>query len=176
MPRWWQFIPRWNQSPLKQIKYASINARSETVADKPVYQEAWRQGQRCLIPTSSFYEFAEGQRVPGAGKTPYRVTHKSQDLMMLAGLYEQINIYSGLGHQTVTILTTQATETLLEIHERQPVTLDPSDWSAWLDPSTPSHRLKVLLVGKQDLFTTKLASWQAEVQAYDKPSTILTND
>ncbi len=122
----WGLIPPWAKD--KKVGYKMINARAETVREKPSFRNAFKK-QRCLIPADGFYEWKK----EGAGKTPYRICMKSQRPFVLAGLWEkwvsdQETIFS------CTIITTEANEVLKPIHHRMPVILNAENYDAWLDP------------------------------------------
>ena len=110
-------IPSWADDP--QIGSRMINARSETVSEKPSFRGAFRK-RRCLIPTDGFYEW---QRT-GNGKQPYHIHAKGGSPFAFAGLWEN---WSGGGEEirSCTILTTEAKEVVGEVHHRMPVILPP---------------------------------------------------
>ena len=134
----WGLIPHWAQD--EQIGYKLINARSETVAEKPAFRDAFRR-RRCLIPADGFYEWKK----EGTRKQPYRIHTGS--LFAFAGLWEK---WQPAGEERVvyscTILTTQANGRVAPIHDRMPVILHPSDYDRWLDPHSPPDQLRALLV------------------------------
>ncbi|MCH7689515.1 MAG: SOS response-associated peptidase [candidate division Zixibacteria bacterium] len=137
----WGLIPHWAKDP--RIAYKMINARSETVAEKPSYRDAFKS-KRCLIPASGFYEWQKSASDPKK-KTPIHIRLKKSELFAFAGLWslwkrEDVEIL------TYTIITTDANEYLKEFHDRMPVILNQSDESKWLDHQTPSDELQSLLV------------------------------
>jgi putative SOS response-associated peptidase YedK len=105
-----------------------INARAESVADKPAFREAFRR-RRCLVVADGFYEW----RKTGGAKQPYRVTLADGAPFGFAGLWESWRDRAG-GEtvETCTIITTTANRALAAIHERMPVILAPEDHEAWL--------------------------------------------
>ena len=123
----WGLIPSWAKD--RTIGSRMINARSETVAEKPAFRAALRS-RRCLIVADGFYEW---QRL-GGRKQPYFMSLRGGGPFAFAGLWER---WAGAGAEFVescTILTTNANETVAPIHDRMPVILDPQDHAAWLDP------------------------------------------
>ncbi len=124
----WGLIPSWAADPA--IGNRMINARSESVAEKPAFRAALRR-RRCLVAADGFYEW----KAEGRGKQPYFIHFSDDRLFAFAGLWES---WEGPGHSSVescTILTTEANELMLPIHPRMPVILPPKDYEKWLDPS-----------------------------------------
>jgi putative SOS response-associated peptidase YedK len=139
----WGLVPSWARDP-KEYAAKCINARAETVADKPAFRAAFRQ-RRCLIPADGFYEW----KALGAGKKkqPFYFTLKDSQPFAFAGLWELWHRPGGDEPlQTCTILTTDANATVRPVHERMPVFLDPKDYGRWLDPSRrdPGEMLELL--------------------------------
>ena len=135
----WGLIPAWSPEP--RTAYSTINARAETVADKPTYRQAFRQ-RRCLIPADGFYEW----RKEGSRKQPYCIAPADDAPLAFAGLWEHWE-RDGQVVESCTILVTQANALMAPIHDRMPVILDPADETRWLDPTiTDPAVLKPLLV------------------------------
>ncbi|MGR3503795.1 SOS response-associated peptidase [Pseudaestuariivita sp.] len=133
-PMRWGFLPRWYKTPTDGPLL--INARSETIAEKPAFRDACR-ARRCIIPVSGFYEWtkdAEGQR------WPWYVTRTDDAPMALAGVWQVWDKKGGEGKggedsaplTTCAIVTTTANAEMAKIHHRMPVILEPSDWALWL--------------------------------------------
>ena len=135
----WGLIPSWAKDPAIGTSttlsnhYKLINARSETVAEKPSFRYAFKH-RRCLIPTNGFYEW---QRLEGkkGKKQPYFIGLQNDDPFTLAGLWERWESKEGDTLETCTILTTEANELVSPIHDRMPVILQPQDYDRWLDPN-----------------------------------------
>jgi putative SOS response-associated peptidase YedK len=126
----WGLIPSWAKDP--KIGFKLINARAETVSEKPSFRSAFRK-RRCLIPATGFYEW---QQVEGSRqKQPYFIGVQDEGLFAFAGLYEQWGSPGGDILETCTIITTTANELMAPIHERMPVILAEQDYALWLDPS-----------------------------------------
>lgn len=125
----WGLIPSWSKDASRSARM--INARSETVSDKPAYRSAFRR-RRCLVPADGYYEW---QGREGAVKQPFFFHDASSRPLALAGLYEDWPGPEGLV-RSCTIVTQDARGVLARIHDRMPVLVDPTHWSAWLDPAT----------------------------------------
>ena len=122
----WGLIPSWAKDA--SIGNRMINARGETVAEKPSFRNAL-QRRRCLVLADGFYEW---QKV-GKAKRPMRIVLKSREPFAFAGLWESWRNPEGETVRSCTIVTTQANEVLRPIHERMPVILPPEMEEFWLD-------------------------------------------
>ncbi len=122
----WGLVPRWAKDPAIGAKM--INARAETIADKPSFRTAFRH-HRCLIPADGFYEW----RATASGKQPVHVGSPDGAPFGFAGLFERWLAADGTVLDTCTILTTNANELLRPIHERMPVIVAPAHYARWLD-------------------------------------------
>ena len=135
----WGLIPAW--APKPRTAYSTINARAETVADKPTYRHAFRR-RRCLIPADGFYEW----RQLGARKQPYCIVPTDGTAFAFAGLWDRWE-QDGQVLESCTIVVTQANARIAPLHDRMPVILDPADEARWLDPAvTDPVVLRPLLV------------------------------
>ena len=121
----WGFIPHWYKAPSDGPLL--INARSETVAEKPAFRAAIRD-RRCLIPASGFYEWTKD---PRGQRLPWYIARTDAAPMVFAGVWQTWE-REGTRHVTCAILTTAAGEAMGAIHHRVPVVLDPDDWALWL--------------------------------------------
>jgi len=134
----WGLVPSWAKDPTMGSRL--INARSETVAEKPAFRMAFRH-RRCLIPSDGFYEW---RGMPGK-KQPYHIRMRDGALFAFAGLWE---VWEGLeGYlETCAILTTEANHVVRPLHNRMPVILPPADYALWLDTSmSDTKKLHALL-------------------------------
>ena len=122
----WGFVPSWAKEmpPGKPL----INARGETVADKPTFRNAMRR-RRCLIPADGFYEW-QGD-VPGR-KQPWFIHRPDGGLFAFAGLWEHWMAPDGSELETAAIITTTPNAEVAPIHDRSPVVIDPGDYDIWL--------------------------------------------
>ncbi|WP_405445390.1 SOS response-associated peptidase [Streptomyces erythrochromogenes] len=150
-PLRWGLVPSWSKSPSGGAKM--INARVETVHEKPAYRRAFAK-RRCLLPADGFYEW---QAVPASAgakayKQPYFIRPEDGALMAMAGLYEfwrdpgVADDDPAAWWATCTIITTEATDAAGRVHPRMPLALAPADYEAWLDPShQDADELRALL-------------------------------
>ena len=137
----WGLVPFWAKNP--SIGNRMINARSETANSKPAFRDAFRK-RRCLIPADGFYEW-KGLK---GHKQPMLITLPDDRPFGFAGLWE---IWGNKGEEgqplyTCTILTTSASSSIRDIHDRMPVILDPKAYGEWLDDGTPDEALKEILI------------------------------
>lgn len=124
----WGLVPSWAKDPA--IGARMINARSETVAEKPAFRAAFRR-RRCLVPMSGFYEWQK----TGGRKVPHFVRLLGTEMFAAAGLYEYWPGKDGAAPiESYTILTTCANDLMRPVHDRMPVILHERDYEAWLDP------------------------------------------
>jgi putative SOS response-associated peptidase YedK len=146
----WGLVPFW----AKDRKSASrhINARAETVAEKPAFAESFRR-RRCLIPADGFYEW---QRHPDGSRTPYFIHRTDGAPMAFAGLWASWRDPDRDGARllTCTIITTQAGDGIADLHPRTPVVLPQAAWDDWLDRDTdPAVVRHVLVAPDPELIT-----------------------
>ena len=137
----WGLIPSWS----KDMAGASrlINARGETVAQKPSFRNAYQE-RRCLIPVDGFYEW----RKEGYIKQPFRIGFQGGKPFVFAGLWETWTAPDGADNagetiETYTIVTTDANTKIAPIHHRMPVIVDPADFDRWLT-GTPAEAANVI--------------------------------
>lgn len=146
----WGLVPYWADD--RRIAFKTINARSESVATRPAFRDAWARPRRCVLLADGFYEWAPPKEGSGK-KRPHWITMADERPFGFAGLWESWRPPDGEGDDdsegpllTCTILTTDASELLAPIHPRMPVILGDSDaWDAWADPTIPSEDLRGLL-------------------------------
>jgi putative SOS response-associated peptidase YedK len=122
----WGLIPAWVVDPRKFTLL--INARSETVLEKPAFKNAMKR-RRCLIPADGYYEW----QANGGRKQPYFIHRRDGTPMGLAGLAETWIGPNGEELDTVAIVTAPASADLAVLHDRVPVTISPGDFDRWLD-------------------------------------------
>lgn len=144
----WDLVPGWWNKSLKEKKYASFNARSDSLNAKPVFKRAWKNRQRCIIPATSFYEWPDKKMIsPEIKRIEYRISIKDTKIFSLAGLWDA-NILpdSDTPLRSCAIITTEANEAIAKIpHTRMPVILKEEDEDNWLDvSSTPDITFKML--------------------------------
>lgn len=140
LPARWGLIPSWAKDA--KIAYRTINARGETVFEKPSFRAAVR-ARRCLIPASGFYEWKK----EGKTKVPHWIRLKNKSPMAFAGLWERWISPHAEAVDSCTIVTTEANDLVRTIHERMPVILPRDARETWLDLEiTAPERLRSLLV------------------------------
>jgi putative SOS response-associated peptidase YedK len=144
----WGLIPSWAKDP--SIGNKMINARAETIAEKPSFRRAFKV-RRCLILADGFYEWKKTD----GGKQPYHVKMEDGSLFAFAGLWETWQ--NGEEIRSCTIITTDANDLMSDIHHRMPVILHPEDYAMWLD-----HDFE-----EKEVLTTLLKPYPADVmEAY----------
>ena len=149
----WGLVPFWAKDP--GIGSRLINARMETVGEKPAFRQAFTR-RRCLLPADGYYEWYPTQQRTRAGKPlkqPFFIRPKDDRVLAMAGLYE---IWRDPTREeddperfrwTCTVLTTTAEDEVGRIHDRMPMLVEPERYGAWLDPArTDPEELTALLV------------------------------
>ncbi len=137
----WGLVPYW----AKDVKIGAtmINAKAETVAEKPAFREAFKS-RRCLIPADGFYEW---KKLDAKTKQPYAIVMKDRSLFGFAGLWERWkDKASGEVVRSFTIVTTTPNEVCAPVHDRMPVIVDPANYGKWLgeEPADPVRLLQML--------------------------------
>ncbi|HSA58963.1 MAG TPA: SOS response-associated peptidase [bacterium] len=122
----WGLVPHWAKDP--KVGYKMINARAETLKEKPSFR-APLQSRRCIVPATGFFEWKR----EGARKTPMYFTAADGEPLGLAGLWETWKTPDGGLLRSFTIITTEANGLLKPIHDRMPVILGREDEAAWMD-------------------------------------------
>ncbi len=151
----WGLVPSWARDP--SIGNRMINARMETVAEKPAFKRAFAV-RRCLLPADGYFEWYPTSQQTKAGKPrkqPFFIRPADGGVLAMAGLYEiwrdptRDEDDPDRFRWTCTVLTTEAEDAVGHIHDRMPLAVDRERWSAWLDPETPKDSLLDLLVPAQ---------------------------
>lgn len=142
----WGLIPSWSKDPAIGAK--TINARAETIAEKPSFKAAFRR-RRCLVPADSFYEWVTPEGTRG-GKQPYRIFFEDGDPLAFAGIWERWQGGDGSNVETLSIVTTEASPAIAPLHHRMPVILEPDSFRAWLtaDPKEASPLMRPYAGGR----------------------------
>lgn len=130
-PMKWGLIPFW----VKDLKTAKpvINARAESVAEKPSFKQSLLQ-RRCLIPADGFFEWKHQNK----SKVPMFIHINEKELFAFAGLWDEWKSPDGEVLRTCTIITTAANQSVASVHDRMPVVVRPDQESTWLDPCVKS--------------------------------------
>lgn len=135
----WGLIPSWSKGP--DSRYSMINARAESVAEKPAYRGPFRH-HRCLVPADGFFEWQAAK----GGKQPYYFSLASGASFAFAGLWDRWTSAGGDEVDSFTIVVTDANARVAPVHDRMPVILPPDAWGTWLGEDEASARdLKALL-------------------------------
>ncbi|SDF14005.1 Putative SOS response-associated peptidase YedK [Salipiger thiooxidans] len=127
-PMRWGFLPHWYKTPTDGPLL--INARAETIAEKPAFRAACRE-RRCLIPASGFYEWTKDE---DGKRLPWYIHPADADTLVFAGIWQDWE-RDGEQFRTCAIVTTGAEGEMKTIHHRMPVILAPQDWPLWLGES-----------------------------------------
>lgn len=135
----WGLLPPWVKDP--KIFTLLINARGETVNDKPAFKNAMKR-RRCLIPVDGFYEWKRD----GAVKRPHYIHRKDGAPFAFAGLWETWMGPNGEELETAAIVTTSANQLLAPIHDRMPVILEPDAYETWLDTANVDAKAAAALI------------------------------
>jgi len=162
----WGLVPFWAKDP--KMGYKMINARAETIAEKPAFRDALTT-RRCLVVADGFYEW---QPRPGKPrKQPFHITRADGAPFAFAGLWASWHGSGDEALRSCTIITTDANDVLRDIHDRMPVMLPDQDAEeAWLDHGTPPELLRELLVPLPDALTARRAVGPAVGDArHDEP-------
>jgi putative SOS response-associated peptidase YedK len=120
----WGLVPSWSKEP--KTKYSTINARIETVAEKPTYRTSFKR-KRCLIPADGFYEW----KVINGKKTPHYI-HMNGELFAFAGLWDHWE-GNGKSFDSCTIIVMPANKVIKPVHDRMPAVIAPAHYDWWLD-------------------------------------------
>lgn len=141
-PMRWGFVPHWYKSPTDGPLL--INARSETVAEKPAFRAAVRE-RRCLVPVSGFYEWHRTKEA----KLPWYASRSDGTPLVLGGIWQD---WGEDGLPTLAILTTAANSAMAPIHDRLPLVIEQDDWGLWLGEK--GHGAAVLMKPAGDAVLT----------------------
>jgi putative SOS response-associated peptidase YedK len=163
----WGLVPFWAKDP--KIGSRMINARAETVAEKPAYRAAFKR-RRCLLPVSGYYEWKKDP----SGKMPHYLYMEDGRPFALAGLWEEWNSPEGELLHTCTIITTEACAAVAPVHHRMPAILTLQEQQAWLaTASEEAAELQALLhpYAGDDLYYHAVSP-QVNAASFDAPACI----
>jgi putative SOS response-associated peptidase YedK len=159
----WGLVPSWAKDPA--IGNRMINARMETVSEKPAYRKAFAS-RRCLLPADGYYEWYPTSQLSKAGKPlkqPFFIRPADGHPLAMAGLYEiwrdptRADDDPDRFRWTCTVITTQAEDAVGHIHDRMPLMVERARWSRWLDPT---------LSGRDDLLPLLVPASPGRLEAY----------
>jgi len=159
----WGLVPSWAHDLSHSARM--INARAETLEEKTSYRKAFHS-QRCLVPANGFYEW----QAHGAKKQPYKIARRTGALIAFAGLWKKWEPEDGEPVETFTIITTEASKLVSEVHDRMPVIITPADYQLWLTASTATA--KKLLVPYANGLTLTPVSERVNSVANDHPGLV----
>ena len=166
----WGLIPMWAKDP--SIGNRLINARGETLAEKPSFRGSYRH-KRCLILADGFYEWKSlaGKK----SKTPYFIHMQNRKPFALAGLWDHWESPDGSSIKTCTIITTTPNELMASIHDRMPVIIHPRDYKKWLDsaPQTPENLQPLIKPYPAEAMSAYAVSTMVNKPAYDAPELVV---
>jgi putative SOS response-associated peptidase YedK len=132
----WGLVPFFAESPV--FNYATINARAESLLQKPAFREPFRR-RRCLVPINSYFEW-QALDAKKKSKQAWAIGLKTEEPFALGGIWER---WVSQDKQTVlesySIVTTEANELLAPLHDRMPLILAPRDYPRWLEPGDPQR-------------------------------------
>lgn len=166
----WGLIPMWAKDPT--IGSRLINARGETLAEKPSFRGSYRH-KRCLILADGFYEWKSvGDKKT---KTPYYIHMQNRQPFAMAGLWDSWESPDGSSLKTCTIITTTPNELMETIHDRMPVILHPRDYAKWLDaaPQTPENLQPLIKPFNADVMSAYPVSTLVNKPANDMPELVV---
>lgn len=166
----WGLIPMWAKDPT--IGSRLINARGETLAEKPSFRGSYRH-KRCLILADGFYEWKSvGDKKT---KTPYYIHMQDRQPFAMAGLWDSWESPDGSSLKTCTIITTTPNELMETIHDRMPVILHPRDYAKWLDaaPQTPENLQPLIKPFNADAMSAYPVSTLVNKPANDMPELVV---
>lgn len=148
----WGLIAPWSKSGTEAYRSQSqaINARSETVHEKPTFRKAFAS-RRCLIPATGYYEWAT-ELGNFKSKQPFYITSAENKLLAFAGIYSSWISPEGVERKSAALITRDASGELAKIHNRMPLFLPPDRWDIWLDPRVDSipHLRELMIVSHPD--------------------------
>ena len=165
----WGLIPSWAKDP--SIGARMINARAETLAEKPSFRSAYRY-RRCLILADGFFEWQA--QVGSKAKVPHYIRLKSGRPFAFAGLWEDWHAPDGSQVKSATIITTQPNELIARLHNRMPIILPPDTYARWLEPSPrqPSDLQGLLAPYPAEAMSAHPVSTLVNSPANDRPECI----
>ena len=158
----WGLVPHWASDP-KEIGVKTINARAETVAERPAFRDAFAR-RRCLVVADGFYEWKSG--------TPHWIAREDGEPFAFAGLWATWRP-RGAGDapplRSCSIVTTAAAGPIRDLHDRMPVILRPDAEDAWIDPATPEEELRALLAEPAAALVHRPVSRAVNDARHDEP-------
>jgi putative SOS response-associated peptidase YedK len=165
----WGLVPGWAKD--EKIGNRMINARAETLAEKPAFRTAYKK-RRCVVPTDGFYEWQKSD-TPKGTKQPYYIHWAGDEPRVFAGLWESWNDPDGVELLTFTIITTAANEVMKPVHDRMPVILSRDEAEQWLDvDAKPDDVASLLRPCPEDWLALRSVSTLVNSPRNDQPECI----
>lgn len=171
----WGLVPSWSKDASGGARM--INARVETVSDKPAFRKAFAT-RRCLLPADGYYEWYTTSQVGPRGKPvkqPFFIHPADGGLLVMAGLYEFWKAPDSGWLSTCTVITTTATDALGQIHDRMPMVIARQAWGDWLNPDFAGNPLELLHVPAPELEAYAVSRAVGQV-ANNSPELVLPLD
>lgn len=166
----WGLVPSWAKD--KKLGSKMINARAETVSDKPAFRAAYRK-RRCLVLADGYYEWVKR----GGTKQPVYMRHESGRAFGFAGLWETWRHEDNSTYTSCTIITCASNEQLAPLHHRMPVIIDPKEHINWLDQkSTASTISRLLKPSPNGMLTTTPVSTFVNSPAHEGPDCVVEHE
>lgn len=162
----WGLVPFWAKD--RAIGNRLINARAETLAEKPAFRQAFRK-RRCLILADGFYEW----KTAGSRKVPHHIFLPDREVFAFAGLWERWEPPEGEPLLSCAVVTTAANAFMAPIHDRMPVILTPQGEVRWLDPASPPEVLRALLAPYAGPMAARAVSTLVNSPRNDLPDCLL---
>jgi len=161
----WGLVPSWAKD--RKIGARLINARAETVAEKPSFRAAFRH-RRCLVLADGYYEWSK----LGGVKQPFRITRNDGKPFVFAGLWEHWTD-TETSYDSCTIITCAANDDLASLHNRMPVVIEKADYAKWTDTAPePATHLDLLRPAPNGAFTATAVSTFVNSSAHEGPDCI----
>jgi len=168
----WGLIPSWAKD--SAIAHKLINARGETVAEKPSFRGSFKY-KRCLIPADGFYEWKIQTGAGAKTKTPYFIHMKDRQPFAFAGLWDEWHSPDGNTLRTCVIITTTPNKLMSDLHNRMPVILDKKDYADWLNP-TPQNLIHLIQPFPADRMSAYPVSTLVNIPSNDRLELIVPTE
>jgi len=127
VPMRWGLIPTWWKKPIKDMRLATFNARSESIAEKPMFRDSFER-RRCLIPASGYFEWL----ATPTGKQPYYFTRRDGQVITFAGIHDGwVDPATWEKLRSCSMVVTEPNKLAAEVHDRMPVILEAADFEQW---------------------------------------------
>ncbi len=166
----WGLVPSWSKD--KKLGSKMINARAETVSEKPAYRTAYRK-RRCLVLADGYYEWVK----QAGGKQPYYMRLRSDQPFAFAGLWEKWQSEDDSNYLSCSIITCASNEHLAPLHHRMPVIVESTEYGNWLDDKTSIDSIAQLLkpLGNDMLVTIPVSTF-VNSPAHEGPDCVIEHE